>query len=187
MMRCEEGHFYDAAKHSSCPWCSKGLSEELSGALVASAEAKTRPLGAAEAVPGMQPRAEGSAPAHGVTRRIDSQPSGVDPVVGWLVCIDGPEKGQDYRLHSERNFIGRAPSMDVCVAGDSSISREKHAVMIFEPRKKTFWLQPGEAAGLVYLNDEMLRTPTQVQPGDLVELGASKFVLTPFASERCPW
>ena len=25
------------------------------------------------------------------------------PVTGWLVCINGPEKGQDYRIHEEYN------------------------------------------------------------------------------------
>ena len=33
--------------------------------------------------------------------------TGLDPVVGWLVCIAGPDKGRDYRIHSERNFLGR--------------------------------------------------------------------------------
>ena len=30
---------------------------------------------------------------------------GVEPVVGWLVCIDGPSRGSDYRLHAGYNYI----------------------------------------------------------------------------------
>lgn len=32
-----------------------------------------------------------------------------DPVVGWLVCIEGAAKGTDYRIHSQNNYIGAAP------------------------------------------------------------------------------
>lgn len=186
MMRCEEGHFYDAAKHSSCPWCAKAL--DLDGpAVVAVAEGKTRPLAAVDAAVAPPPRAAVQAHDHAVTRRFDAQPTGIDPVVGWLVCIDGPEKGRDYRLHSERNFVGRAASMDVCIAADPGISREKHATITFEPRKKAFWLHPGEASGLVYRNDSMVNAPVQLETDDLIELGKSKLVLVPFTSQRRTW
>ena len=58
----------------------------------------------------------------------------MDPVVGWLVCLAGPDRGKDFRLHAEKNFIGRAPNMDVCVAGDETVSRERHAMVIFDPK-----------------------------------------------------
>ena len=36
-----------------------------------------------------------------------------DPVVGWLVCIEGATKGNDYRIHSQNNYIGRSARMDI--------------------------------------------------------------------------
>ena len=60
---------------------------------------------------------------------------GIDPVVGWLLCVDGPEKGRDYRIRSGRNSIGRAENMDICISGDSSISRERHAIIAYDPKK----------------------------------------------------
>ncbi|WP_424766536.1 hypothetical protein [Paenibacillus sp. sgz302251] len=36
---------------------------------------------------------------------IQLQDGGIDPVVGWLVCVEGPHKGNDFRLHSERNLL----------------------------------------------------------------------------------
>ena len=51
------------------------------------------------------------------------------PVVTWLVCIDGPSKGRDYRIHSQNNFIGRSRSMDICIEGDNTISSERSAVL----------------------------------------------------------
>ncbi len=188
MIRCEEGHFYDPAKHSGCPWCAKPL--DLSGTGKPSlAESKTRPLVAVDSAPATPPRPSSpSANAeHGVTRRLDAQPTGISPVVGWLVCVEGTEKGRDFRLHSEKNFVGRASSMDISIAGDDSISREKHAVVTFEPKKRTFWLLPGDASGLVYLNGEMVHSPTQINADDLIEIGQSKLVLVSLSSPQITW
>ncbi|HZU24250.1 MAG TPA: FHA domain-containing protein [Bryobacteraceae bacterium] len=171
MIRCEEGHFYDPAKHSSCPWCGVPIDTgDVTGN-------KTRPLGQAAA----------AAPAAGVTRAFYKEPSGVSPVVGWLVCIEGPDRGQDYRIHMEKNFIGRSRSMDIAIAGDDGISRERHAVVMFDPKKNAFWLQPGDAAGLVYLNGEMVHSPTEIKADDVIELGRTKLVLVPFVSEKYKW
>jgi hypothetical protein len=135
------------------------------------------------------PRAPESAARLGETRRMGA--FGIqgknNPVVGWLVCLDGPDKGRDFRLHAEKNFIGRAPEMDVCVAGDDSVSREKHAVMIFDPRKQVFWLLPGESSGLVYLNGDVVHAPLQVHRDDVLELGQSKLVLIPFCGDKYHW
>ena len=129
------------------------------------------------------------APKLEATKRLGSfaTASRTNPVVGWLVCLEGPDRGRDFRLHAEKNFIGRAPEMDVCVAGDDSVSREKHAVVIFDPRKQDFWLLPGESSGLVYLNGEVVHAPAQMQPGDVLELGHSKLALIPFCGEKYRW
>jgi len=190
MIRCEEGHFYDPAKHTACPWCVKPL--DLAGANAASAaEGKTRPLHPVDNSPA--PVAAASMPARlanaerGVTRRLDAQPTGIDPVVGWLVCIEGPEKGRDYRLHSERNFLGRSTAMDICIPGDESVSREKHAVITFEPKKRVFWLHPGDASGLVYRNEEMVHSPVELKADDVIEAGKTKLILVPFSSVKAAW
>ena len=47
---------------------------------------------------------------------------GADPVVGWLVCVTGPNTGRDYRLFARINTIGRAEKNDVCLKGDNTIS-----------------------------------------------------------------
>ncbi len=190
MMRCKEGHFYDVARHTACPWCTKAFDAGRQAPAAAGAEGKTRPLvvmGSPVAAPRPVAVGPGTASDHAPTRRINLQPNGVDPVVGWLVCVDGPEKGRDYRLHAERNFIGRAVGMDVSLARDAGVSRERHAILSFEPRKKSFWLHPGESSGLVYRNGEMVSAPVQVESGDVIEVGKSKLVVVPFLSEHRTW
>jgi hypothetical protein len=122
-----------------------------------------------------------------VTRRVDAPGARTDPVVGWLVCLAGPDRGHDYRLHAEKNFIGRAPNMDVAILGDEAVSRERHAMVIFDPKKQEFWAVPGDAAGLVYLNGDIVHLPTRIQRDDVLELGHTKLVLIPFCGEKYVW
>jgi hypothetical protein len=128
-------------------------------------------------------------PKPGATRRIGQEaiPGKADPVVGWLVCLDGPDRGRDFRLHSEKNFIGRSPAMDVCIPSDDTVSREKHGVVIFDPKKQVFWALPGDSSGLVYLNGEIVHTPTQLSAHDTLEIGQTKLVLIAFCGEKYNW
>jgi hypothetical protein len=193
MTRCAEGHFFDSEKHQSCPWCAptaggareavpppipdrtKKLNDSASGGAAAS------PPAPAFVPPPPKPEA-----APGSTKRLDSTEAGTRPVVGWLVCIEGPDRGKDYRLHAEKNFIGRDSSMDICLARDESVSRSKHAIFVFDPKKRNYWLYPGDAQGLVYLREELVNTPMQVGPYEVIEVGSSKLVLVPFDTERYP-
>lgn len=188
MIRCPEGHFFDPTKHNSCPWCA--LPSD-SGA----EQQKTRPVGVnLPPLPGGPPPLPGAAPTPapaanaGKTMRVGMEAkAGPEPVVGWLVCLAGPDRGRDYRLHAEKNYIGRSPAMDVVIQNDNSVSRDKHGVVVFDPRRKSFWTLPGDAAGLVYLNGEVVYSPTQMNADDVLELGQTKLVLVPFCGERYHW
>ena len=173
MKRCDSGHFYDSAKHSSCPWCGVKASEPP-----AAETTRVRP-------PVEQPRDRAADP--GATRAVHRENTGISPVVGWLICVSGTDKGRDYRLHAEKNFIGRSNVMDVAISGDDTISREKHAAVSFEPKKKVFWLLPGDASGLVYLNDEVVNAPTQLKARDIIELGKTKLMFYPLCDEAFQW
>jgi hypothetical protein len=196
MVRCPEGHFYDPGKHNACPWCALpadgGASPEKTRPVRPGAipEAAPPPLPFAAAGPAAAPLAGGAPlPKPGVTRRIgqDATPGKADPVVGWLVCLEGPDRGRDFRLHGEKNFIGRSSAMDVVILSDDTVSREKHGVVIFDPKKQVFWALPGDSSGLVYLNGEIVHTPTQINAHDTIEIGQTKLVLIPFCGERYTW
>ena len=189
MIRCPEGHFYDQTKHQGCPWCGVAAS----AAQAEPGAVKTQPLRPVPSPPPLPPPLQApSQPLarpveYGATKALHREPSGLSPVVGWLVCVEGPDRGQDYRIHMEKNFIGRSPAMDIAITGDESISRDKHATVTFDPKKRVFWLLPGESSGLVYLNDTLVNTPAELKPDDVLELGTSKLVLVPFASEKFQW
>jgi hypothetical protein len=189
MVRCSDGHFYDPQKHPACPWCAKPLeigaqagSDPIAG--------KTRPVGAVPEAAELPPpiaAMPGPAAAGGATKRLAPKELGIDPVVGWLVCVDGPGKGRDFRIHTERNFIGRGPSMDISIPGDETISRDRHAVLTFDPKKKQFWIQPGESTGMVYLNGEAIYVPQQLKERDVIEVGQSKLQFVSFVHDGFQW
>lgn len=178
MTRCSHGHFFDASKHSSCPYC--GVAGDIEG--------KTRRVPPAAAAQQPKPVPAARASDAGVTRAAYREAAtGVSPVVGWLVCVEGPERGRDFRLHGEKNFIGRGPAMDVVIAGDDSVSREKHASVAYDPKKRRFWLLPGEATGLVYLNEQLVNTPSALKSRDMIGVGKTKLMFWPFCDDNFHW
>jgi len=183
MQRCKEGHFYDETQHTVCPYC------PIAGLVVD----KTVPV-AREA----SPRAPGSAAGQdqpttpkpfdeGATQGHYKAKLGIEPVVGWLVCVKGPDRGRDYRIRSQRNFIGRDPRMDICIAGDNQISRENHAAVTYDPRSNTFRFTLGDSRSLAYLNSVLVEQPMPLKPYDLIELGETHLRFVPFCGESFQW
>ena len=122
-----------------------------------------------------------------VTVAMVKKDSGLDPVCGWFVCTEGEDKGRDYRIKTERNFIGRGTNMDIMINGDDSISRENHASITFNPRNLKFTIATGEGRGLIYLNGEVIETSTEVSSYDELEIGDTKLVFIPFITESFEW
>jgi len=112
---------------------------------------------------------------------------GLEPVVGWLVCIEGGSLGRDYRLISGRNFIGRGKDQNVRIEGDNSVSRSRHAIVVYEPRGNQFLVQPGESRELCYLNDELVLSPQRLKANDVLTLGSTKLMFFPCCSEAFKW
>jgi hypothetical protein len=189
MKRCDNGHYYDPKKHAAgCPYCGTGI--EIPGPRsirigspvpTSEGDARTRPYG--------QKTPSTSGVGDDAPTRVLS-PGGttaIDPVVGWLVNAHGLEKGLDYRIRSENNTIGRSKDMYISISGDESISRERHAVITFDPQQNSFHLSPGEGRGLVYVNGEVLLAHRKLQPYDRIQLGKTKLIFVPFCGDKFTW
>lgn len=111
----------------------------------------------------------------------------MEPVTGWLVCIEGPAKGRDYKILSEKNFVGRSEDMDIRILGDNHIAKKNHAVLVYDPKKRKTLILPGESQKLVYLNDETVYVPMELTAYDVIELGKSKFLFVPLCGEHFEW
>lgn len=110
-----------------------------------------------------------------------------DPVTGWLVCIEGSDFGNSFTLKSGRNFIGRAANMDVVLKGDNSISREKHAILLYEPKRREFIAQAGESRELFYLNEEVVLNPVRLKQHDILTIGNTRLMFFPCCGEDFSW
>lgn len=109
------------------------------------------------------------------------------PCVGWLVALGGGHLGQDFRLKAGKNFIGRSIHMDVALTEDKSVSRERHAIVVYEPKAHLYLVQPGESSGLVYKNDEVVLTPVKLEAYDVVTVGEVDLLFMPLCGARFNW
>ena len=110
-----------------------------------------------------------------------------EPVVGWLVCIKGNHFGDSFNLYAGRNSVGRGETNKINISKDSAVSRNKHAWLTYEPKKRDFYIQPGEGSGLSYLNGETVMETKKLQAKDMLEFGNGLYILIPLCDETFTW
>ena len=205
LTRCSNGHFYDADASASCPHCAHGNDQNETVALVrnvgedsvttpltSSPAPKTEqqaPQNLADAIGKAQNQAVSSSSAEDDSKTIsyNQVKLGSEPVVGWLVCIEGEHLGEDFRLKTGKNFIGRASNMDAALVKDKSVSRDKHAIVLYEPKAHIFLVQPGEARELSYLNDQVVLAAQELKRNDVITVGESKLMFFPCCDSVFNW
>lgn len=193
MKRCMNGHFYDPSKYQECPYCQ---GEHANESVIQKQETdKTMPLSVHnssasmpfddEATQILRPkRTEKVVEQMKEEKNLKEE---IDPVVGWLICIEGTEKGKDYRIHAENNYIGRGETMDIQILGDSAISRDHHAIISYDPRTRLFYFSPGPGRNIVRLNNEAIFMTQKIKARDVVEIGETKLMFLPFCGEVFNW
>lgn len=112
-----------------------------------------------------------------------------DPVVGWLVVLSGPGKGNFRPIYSGSNTIGRSSSQRIPIDfGDDAISSEKQAFLVYDGRKRQFQLVPNlERPNLVHLNDSALLANGELKPHDKITLGATMLLFVPLCGPEFDW
>ncbi|MCM1191150.1 MAG: FHA domain-containing protein [Butyrivibrio sp.] len=111
---------------------------------------------------------------------------GTEPPVGYLICTAGENYGNGFPLKTGSNSIGRSASMNVVIT-DQKVSREKQALVVYEPFKREFYIKPGEGTGLCYLNGELVLGPVKMKEFDVILLGDTSLMLIPVCCERFSW
>ena len=125
------------------------------------------------AFPGMEPE--------------EPQPSPSFPPVGWLVCLKGAYAGQAFPCREGKNRIGRALGLEIVLPRESAVSRTPHAILIYEPRQRQFFLQAGPGEGLTYLNDALLFDHAELHAYDRISLGRAEFLFLPLCGPSFSW
>ncbi len=213
LTECANGHLYDTDLYQSCPYCNGGShminfggGDTGIGKTVGSiSPVGDSGIGKTVGAPSMMPSASSEvgatvAPAgyRGAKEESESDDTGktvamikkstnIDPVVGWLACIEGVEKGRDYRIYGKNNTIGRTDKNDIVIKGDTTITRENHARIGYDPKNNNFHLIPGESTNAIYVNDDPVYVPTVLNDRDVIELGESKFIFVALCNEKFNW
>jgi len=111
-----------------------------------------------------------------------------DPVVGWIVIVEGPGQGASLTLGYGMNSIGRAPSERICLDfGDSQVSRTNHAAVTYDPRGKKYFVAHGGGKNLTYLGDEPVLMPVELKGGEEIMIGDTKLRFVPFCGADFDW
>lgn len=161
MLRCPVGHVWDPRiSGKMCPICGS----------VVGGENRAEPL----------PRAVEELESELLYRHIE-------PVVGWLACIDGPRRGQSFALHEGKNFIGRGDDMDVQILGDPGVSRRNHASIAYDHKNRSFTLVPGDSDGIVYLENKAVFHATELMDLSRIQIGGTALVFRPLCGEHFSW
>ena len=110
-----------------------------------------------------------------------------EPLVGWLVGLNGDVYGEGFPLVTGPNNIGRGADMDVVLHGDPTVSRDRHAVIIYEPKGRQFYLQCGKNNELVYLDDNIVLETKILTNGCELCIGNTKLRFVAFCGEDFSW
>lgn len=77
--------------------------------------------------------------------------------------------------------------MDLCISGDDTISRNKHAILSFNPETQHFKILPGEGRGIAYCNGEEVDSPRELHSHDVLRLGQTQLLFIPLCDDRFNW
>lgn len=111
-----------------------------------------------------------------------------DPVVGWLVVVEGPGKGRAVPLGYGSNSIGRGATDRIKLDfGDDQISRSGHAVVTYDPRGRQFYVQHGGGTNLTYLGDQPVLAPTELSALSHISIGQTVLRFVPLCGAEFDW
>lgn len=113
------------------------------------------------------------------------------PVVGWLVVMQGKGKGHDFRLIQGENRIGRGEDMEVCLDfgldSDDTVSRDAHAIVVYDSNSNEFFVERGNSRNLPLLNGSTIRRDQNLSPGDIIRLGDTELQFIAFCNDKFKW
>lgn len=209
--RCDNGHFIDEA-WDICPYCPQDESEpeipvvrpramELSNpapavaAAAVSAPAPAMPRAVPPPPPAPQPVRHATSPAAiaiaaPVERTVAAQKIEIGHqqkryVVGWLVGLNGPSRGEAFAVRMGRNVIGRDRRSDIVVNDEQASSH--HADLVFRPDERRFILMDHNSTNGTYVNEAEIEPRRDLAEKDIVRIGGHRFLFSPLCHDGFHW
>ena len=196
--QCPNGHYYNSALHPTCPICAQGsipatepfpATSAPGGTYMADSPYMAENPGFPRTEPVSVDRSVSTPSTPFQPTMIGGDlnvPGGVEPVVGWLVCVEGPMRGNDYRLHAGYNHIGRELG-DVRISGDQQISRQNHAMVAFDDADGIYYAGPSAGRNLLKVNGKTVLNAVELNRYDIILIGTTKLMFVPLCGEHFSW
>ena len=155
---CDNGHQMEDV-WTDCPYCAR---TGYRAAAAVGSLAKTRPEMAATQV-------EQSA-GYDARKTVALSTIKRAPVVGWLVAMDGAQKGEDFRLREGKNSLGSGEGSEI-VLRDQAVS-SKHASISYRDGK--FVITDLDSMNGTFLNEDAEPVArVELKDNDLIRVGAT--------------
>ena len=175
MKPCDNGHYYDQSKNSSCPYCSSANKLDI-------VHRKTEVYEKRDI--------DKSKIDKDVTQFFRDDDSANEELLtaGWIVVTKGKRRGKSYMISYGMNSIGRGKSNHICIDNrDNSISREKHCSIVYDFDNRLFFIGHDEGRYLTYLNGEMVSALTSLKNHDQIKIGATEFIFVALCGDDFQW
>ena len=194
MGSCKNGHYYDQQKNSSCPYCNNSQSglSDIQDTVNSGTELSSH--GETSIYPGRKKRNynETKMMLFGKIveeERIIKKDIESIQIAGWIVIVSDKYQGESFVLTYGMNTIGREGVKNHISLnnGDNSISREKHASIIYDFENNKFFIQHNDGKYLTYRNRQLVSGLTELNPYDKIKIGKTELVFVPLCGEEFQW
>lgn len=115
----------------------------------------------------------------------------LDPVVGWLVALNGENSGNTYEIRGYRTQIGRGDGRKIKIAlNDSAVSMGVNCSISYDSDSQKFGVTASDnASNPVRLNNKILRAghETDLDAYDRIQIGNTKLLFLPLCGSRFHW
>ncbi len=195
MQQCPNGHLYDDAKNSTCPYCNASPDPMVSTVPVGAAD--PFPAGGADVMTpteaigasgGMAfPATTPLEPVFSPTIAIGINDKGILPVTGWLICLEGEKRGADFKICGEQTTIGRGAGNNIQLDFDAKISSGANAIIAYDRRNNKFFIYQKENRNNIYVNGSLLLVPVEIHDYDVIEMGETKMLFRSLCNDKFVW
>ena len=108
--------------------------------------------------------------------------------VGWLLVVDGEGRGNCFSLVSGMSQIGRGEDQAIRLDfGDTAISRNNHAAIVYDADTRKFILGHGGKANIVRLNGQPVISNEDLSDGDRIKIGSTTIQLKVLCGADFDW
>lgn len=152
LIKCENGHIYNAEKFRSCPHCSK---IEPAGRQSSDTFGRNQ----ADIETAMADKLDADEVRFFASKKT----------VGLLVVTEGEMCGAGFLIKEGKNSVGRSSNMDVALTAEPTISRKQHAVI--EYRDGEYILSRTDEEKVILVNGMPIGGEIKLSDRDNIRLG----------------